>query len=110
MGVRTVRKVRSIIRHGAETFIIESPKLISQMRAAIEAADCVGLQRIAHAYKGSVSAFSAGAAADLAARLEMIGSKGNISEAEPLIASLETSAGRVCALLNTLMEEKSCAY
>ncbi|PYS20365.1 MAG: hypothetical protein DMG11_29675 [Acidobacteria bacterium] len=56
-----MRKVRSIIRHGAETFIIESPKLISQMRAAIEAADCVGLQRIAHAYKGSVSAFSAGA-------------------------------------------------
>jgi len=51
------------------------------MRAAIEAADCVGLQRIAHE-----------------------------SEAEPLIASLETSAGRVCALLNTLMEEKSCAY
>ena len=81
MGVRTVRKVRSIIRHGAETFIIESPKLISQMRAAIEAAGCVGLQRIAHE-----------------------------SEAEPLIASLETSAGRVCALLNTLMEEKSCAY
>ncbi|HYR89233.1 MAG TPA: response regulator [Terriglobia bacterium] len=92
----------------AETFIVESPKLISQIRMAIKAGDCVALQRTAHAYKGSASIFSADAAVTLAAQLEILGSKGDVSEGEPLVTLLETHAGGVCAALSAIIEENSC--
>jgi HPt (histidine-containing phosphotransfer) domain-containing protein len=72
-----------------ELFLSDCPRLLSEIREAIERRDSKALERAAHALKGSVSNFAATAAFEAALRLENIGSNGDMAHAEEAYAALE---------------------
>ncbi len=71
------------------TMRAEEPKLVYEVRVAVEAADAALVTRAAHTLKGAVSNFGARAAADAALRLEQMGRAGDLSHAIPALATLE---------------------
>src|SRR5205085_1185953 len=83
----------------AGLFLDECPKLMGQVRAAIEGKDAARLRMAAHALKGSVSAFEAGAAHEAARRLEQTGRDGDWPAAEAAWAALEAAVGPLRAAL-----------
>ena len=72
-----------------DTMRAEAPKLVDEVRVAVEAADAALVTRAAHTLKGAVSNFGARAAADAALRLEQMGRAGDLSHASPALATLE---------------------
>jgi two-component system sensor histidine kinase/response regulator len=99
-----------LMREIMAAFVDTSPKLLAQMKAAIETADSKVLERAAHTYKGAAGVLSAAQAVELASALEMMASAGDISQAPELLARLERCAERVCGMLGAILEEKSCVY
>lgn len=72
-----------------ETMKAEAPKLLLEVRVAVEAADATLVGRAAHTLKGAVSNFGARAAADAALRLEHMGRTGELTDVTPALATLE---------------------
>jgi len=72
-----------------ETMRDEAPKLLHEVRVAVEAGDAALLGRAAHTLKGAVSNFGARAAADAALCLERRGRSGDLADVAPALASLE---------------------
>jgi len=71
------------------TMRAEAPKLVHEVRVAVNAADPALVTRAAHTLKGAVSNFGARAAADAALRLEQMGRAGDLSHAGPALDTLE---------------------
>ena len=84
-----------------ETFREECPRLLSETRAAVSRADSSGLERAAHALKGSVSNFCAPAAFEAARRLEQMGREGDLTGAGDALLALEVEVDRFQAALAT---------
>jgi protein-histidine pros-kinase len=72
-----------------DTMMAEAPKLLHEIRAAVEAADPTLVARGAHTLKGAVSNFGARGAADAALRLEQMGRSGELADAATALAVLE---------------------
>jgi two-component system sensor histidine kinase/response regulator len=72
-----------------ETMKAETPKLMHELRVAVEAADAALVGRAAHTLKGAVSNFGARAAADAALRLEQMGRSGDLAGVGASLAILE---------------------
>ena len=73
----------------AGLFIRESPKLLSAVQQAIAQRDAQGLERAAHALKGSVSNFAIPTAVKAAQTLETMGHEGNLAAADTAYAVLQ---------------------
>jgi PAS domain S-box-containing protein len=86
-----------------EIFIGQSPRLMSEIQAAIEKEDTDALRRAAHALKGTISNFPSGPARDVAARMEMIGFDGDIAAAREVYPLLEREVERLKTLLPSLV-------
>jgi HPt (histidine-containing phosphotransfer) domain-containing protein len=67
----------------------EAPRMLDDIRRAIEADDPIRLERAAHAFKGSVASLGARAVAQAASELEAIGRRGRVSEARDRFAAME---------------------
>jgi CheY-like chemotaxis protein/HPt (histidine-containing phosphotransfer) domain-containing protein len=67
----------------------EGPKLLADVREAIQRGDAPALKLSAHTLKGSLANFAAADAAEAARRLEMIGKQGDLSEAAQALVLLE---------------------
>ncbi len=78
-----------LARELAEIFIRECPKLLEDIRAAIDHADPQALHHSAHALKGSVGNFSTKDAHSSAHQLEMLGKLGTTEGAAAIFAALE---------------------
>jgi two-component system sensor histidine kinase/response regulator len=63
-------------------FFMETPRILSDLRAAVLAHDGDGLKRAAHAMRGMVANFSAPPAVDAAGVLEEMGRSGDLAKAE----------------------------
>ena len=72
---------RALLSRMIHLFIMQSPNLLQEIRAAVECRDGVALWRAAHTLRGSVCNFGAHRANDGAARLEQIGRDRNWSAA-----------------------------
>ena len=91
-----------------EIFLEDSPKLLSDVRVAVENGDAFGLDRAAHAAKGALGYFSSGPAVNAARHLQRMGAEGELSEAHKTLAELEQAleqlmpklraSGRACSL------------
>ena len=68
----------------------EAPKLLHELRMAVDAADAALVGRAAHTLKGAVSNFGARDAADAALRLERMGRAGDLADVASALASLES--------------------
>jgi HPt (histidine-containing phosphotransfer) domain-containing protein len=72
-----------------ETMKAEAPKLVHELRVAVEAADAALVGRAAHTLKGAVSNFGARSAASAALHLEQMGRSGNLTGVTAVLATLE---------------------
>lgn len=73
-----------------ETMRDEAPKLLHEVRAAVDSGDASRVARAAHTLKGAVSNFAARSVADAALQLERIWRSGDLASAKPALAVLET--------------------
>jgi CheY-like chemotaxis protein len=77
-----------------ETFRTECPRLLSDTRNAVSLGDGPGVERAAHALKGSVSNFCAPAASEAARHLEQMGREGDLTRAGDALVALELEVDR----------------
>jgi CheY-like chemotaxis protein len=80
-------------------FHAEAPRMLADLRRAIDEGDAAGLQRVAHSFKGAVAIFGAERASDAAQALESLGRNGSVSGAADALAALEQ---QMTALSNEL--------
>jgi HPt (histidine-containing phosphotransfer) domain-containing protein len=96
---------RDLLRELAEIFLLESPRLMGEIRAAIAEGDPRKLKSAAHSLKGSVDNFAAKGAFEQALRLEMLGRHGKLSGAQEACAALESEIDRIKPILSSLAQE-----
>ena len=70
-------------------FLAERPQMMRAVREALDRGDGRTLERSAHALKGSIGNFTAGAAFEAALRLETLGRAGDLSGGEAAWAALQ---------------------
>ena len=86
----------------AGLFIQESPKLLSAIQQAIEQDDAQGLERAAHALKGSVGNFVIPTAVKAAQTLETMGREGNLAAADTAYAVLQEEIAGIVQVFQRL--------
>ncbi len=94
-----------LVRELAEIFLRECPRLLADIRAAIQDSDAQALQHSAHSLKGSVGNFSTSMAHASANQLEMLGKSGTTEGAAPILEALETQLQRFNQILEGLTKE-----
>lgn len=91
-----------LLREIAVLFLIECPRIMADIRAALETGNAAALERAAHSLKGSVGNFGARQAFDAALRLEAIGRSRDLSLAaaafEDLAAAMDSLHPSLVAL------------
>lgn len=70
-------------------FVAECPRMLDEVRRAVERGCADEIRSAAHAFKGSVSNFTAGGAFVAARALEAFGRDGELAEAPAAFARLE---------------------
>lgn len=90
---------REVLRGLIEVFYQDCNTLMSELGAAIKAADAGKVRSAAHTVKGMASFFGAGAAVDAAVRLERAGEREELVGAAPLFAELARELEAVAAAL-----------
>jgi len=98
---------RELLKEVAGLFFEDTPRLMTDLRNAIQRGDGNALQRSAHTLKGSVSNFGARAASDAAASLEQMGRNGDFAKAPELFGRLELQINLLIPALETLLKEKA---
>jgi len=73
---------RELARELIDLFLEDCPRMLSEVREAIDRSDSQALQRAAHALKGSAAVFGPCSMAEAALRLEGIGASGELDQAE----------------------------
>jgi len=86
---------KALLQEAAELFRHSIPRLLSQLRDAVDKGDLILVERTAHSIKGSVGNFGGIAAMDSAMSLEMMGRRGDLSEAAEALESLEGEVDRL---------------
>ena len=84
-------------------FLEQSPRLMSDIRAAIAAGDASELRRAAHALKGTISNFPLGPARGAAAQMETFGYDGDLAGAREALPLLEQEVERLQSLLPAMI-------
>ncbi|MCX6638185.1 MAG: Hpt domain-containing protein [Acidobacteria bacterium] len=77
-----------LLREIAVLFLDECPRVMREIRAAVEAGDAVALELAAHSLKGSVGNFGADKVFQAALRLEAIGRSRDLSSAHEALSDL----------------------
>ncbi|MEW6347491.1 MAG: response regulator [Thermodesulfobacteriota bacterium] len=88
-----------------DLFLSDSPKLLTEMRQALEEHDADRMEKAAHALKGSVGNFSAKGAEQAALRVETLGRTKELDRAPHAILLLEKEIARVREELLMLRQE-----
>jgi CheY-like chemotaxis protein len=86
-------------------FMTESASLLDQIQQSIARRDAKVLERSAHSLKGSVAAFCAESARDVAQTLESIGSRGDFDQAGPVADELQKEITRLTSALAEYQKE-----
>jgi CheY-like chemotaxis protein len=89
-----------------ESFLAECPKLLADVRSAINHSDARQLRVAAHTLKGAVSNFSTWEAFEAALRLESIAGSANLTPAADACTALEEALNRLLPALSGLISAK----
>ncbi len=95
----------SLLREMAELFLKTYPKLLSEIRQAIERQDAAALERAAHTLKGSVSNFVAHEAVLAATELENMATRRDLARAPGACEELAGMLDRLRPALESLTKE-----
>ena len=72
----------------------EAPRLLAEVRQAVETGDAAALKLAAHTLKGSLASFAAADAVEAAKRLELMGKQNDMAAAPEALAALEREIDR----------------
>jgi two-component system, sensor histidine kinase and response regulator len=89
----------AVLRDLAEVFLTEYPKMMADIRTALDAGSAADLRRTAHTLKGSAAVVAASPTVEAAQRLEKLGEAGHLGEAEATLADLEREVERLVPAL-----------
>ncbi|MFZ3215645.1 MAG: response regulator [Candidatus Acidiferrales bacterium] len=78
-----------LLKELAGIFLQECPRMLLQIREALQTGDAKALETAAHAMKGSVGNFSLQGPRETAQQLELLGKYGKLSEAASVFRALE---------------------
>jgi HPt (histidine-containing phosphotransfer) domain-containing protein len=78
-----------LLKEIAAIFLEDSPKILGEIRGALEKKDAQAVERAAHNLKGSVANFGARSTVEAALRLEQIGRSGQLEHATEALQVLE---------------------
>ena len=78
-----------------DLFLEESPRLVDEIRVALERKDAKAVERGAHDLKGSTSNLAARMASEAALELERLARAGDLVEAESVLQKLELQLERL---------------
>ncbi|MFN4261845.1 MAG: response regulator [Gemmataceae bacterium] len=95
------------LREIVTIFLNEAPKLIEEMRAALDQRDAPALRRAAHTMKGSAAALVAKATQAAAQRLETLAKEEQWDEAQAAYTNVEHEVQRLTPLLASWCETAS---
>jgi HPt (histidine-containing phosphotransfer) domain-containing protein len=68
------------IKELIDTFLDDAPKLVSEIKSALEAQDADSFRRAAHSLKSNAATFGAMRLAELAKELEMLGKENRLGD------------------------------
>ena len=91
----------------AEVFLAEYPKMVREIRAAIDTGAHAELRRTAHTLKGSAALFLAEPTVAAALRLERMGEEGSLAGAESAFSALETETARLAEALESAISVRA---
>ena len=101
---------RELLEEVAGMFRRDCPKMLEDIRDAIAHADTKTLEREAHKLKGALGALCAQPAADAAQKLELIGRRGDLTDAAAAGQLLEAELARLNPELVALVKGRpACA-
>jgi two-component system, sensor histidine kinase and response regulator len=86
----------------AGMFLDDQPRMMDEIKVAVDSCDGESLHRSAHAIKGAVGNFSAQQAFDAALKLEMLGRGNDFADAKSAFESLEEALGELEPALSSL--------
>ena len=96
-----------LLKEVAGLFFEDMPRLMTEIRRAVERADAPVLERTAHTLKGSVGNFGVRRAFELAFNLEQMGRNGDFGHALEVFEELEHQIALLVPALESLMKEKA---
>jgi HPt (histidine-containing phosphotransfer) domain-containing protein len=80
-------------------FLEECPKMLEQVRGAVDEGDPMSVRRAAHSMKGALLNISAGPAAAEATQLELLGSEERLAESAAVLKRLQQELERLQQVL-----------
>jgi PAS domain S-box-containing protein len=107
VALKRVDGDRELLREVAGLFFEDTPRLLTEVRNAVQRGDANALARSAHTLKGSVSNFGARTASEAAASLEQMGRNGDFATASDVFARLEQQIQLLMPALENLLNEKA---
>jgi HPt (histidine-containing phosphotransfer) domain-containing protein len=87
-----------------DTFLEDSPKLVTEMKSALRTNDTDTFRRAAHSLKSNSATFGATRLSEMSRELEVLGKEHRLSEAEKLLPPVEDTLQAVCAELQGLRQ------
>ena len=91
----------------ASMFVEECPRMLAQIREAVERRDSKQLEHSAHSFKGSVSFLTTKTPFEAALKLETIGKNGDMTSAGEALAELEEAVEQLKSALDRLWQDKA---
>jgi HPt (histidine-containing phosphotransfer) domain-containing protein len=83
-------------------FLADAPRMLAEMRRALELGDATTLRRVAHSLKSNSRDFGAEALAQVCLTMETLGKEGKLDGAMDKLTEAETEYGRVANALHRL--------
>jgi two-component system, sensor histidine kinase and response regulator len=107
VALKRVEGDRDLLKEITGLFFEDTPRLISEVRNAIQRGDAHALERSAHTLKGSVGNFGARGAFDAAYSLEQMGRNGDFARASEVFQQLEQQINLLIPALEALLKDKA---
>jgi len=98
-AVDSLKGDRQLQKIVVETAFCEAPRLVEEVRRAIDDGDAKALRLASHTLKGAIRYFGSTPAGDRAFELETMGQEDNLSRAQETFVALETEVGRLMSVL-----------
>jgi PAS domain S-box-containing protein len=98
---------RELLREVANLFFEDTPRLLAEVRNAIQRGDGKALERSAHTLKGSVGNFGARTAFEAAFSLEQMGRNGDFARATEVFTQLDRQVTLLIPALEAALKEKA---
>jgi HPt (histidine-containing phosphotransfer) domain-containing protein len=98
-ALRRLRGSVDLLHDMARFFHEDSPKLLSQLKGALDEGDCRVVRRVAHTLRGLVATFDAYAAMEAAERLETLAQQNDFPNLTDAARGLEAEVHRLAQVL-----------